>query len=268
MMKRTWFTAVASLIASLAFSGPAQAVMIAGWDFSQYFGSGELSIDAATYTDTLDANYSNLLLAPGAGPSAAPFGTLFFNGEYGSTNVDESSATAELTPASGSLNSNLTAPQTSVGYVPFNSFTTLDAAGQEFEENLLLQIQNTVSFVFAAYLDVIPGLVGDWSLSFGGQTLTGTSIVDIAFSTNGTTFSSAGQRTLNTLDTLYTISLEGLPSDTAFVRMTVNTAGSTGSRIDNVAFNGTVVPVPLPGTAILLGTALAAFAAVGRRRSA
>jgi hypothetical protein len=241
--------------------------MIAGWDFSQYFGSGELSIDGASYSDTLDANYSNLLLAPGAGPTAASFGTLFFNGEYGSTDVAEDSASAQVTPASGSLNSNLTAPQTAAGYVPFNSFTTLDAAGQEFEENLSFQIQNTVSFVFAAYLDSIPGLVGDWSLSFGGQTLTGSSIVDIAFSTNGTSFTSAGQRTLNTLDTLFTVSLAGLPSDTAFVRMSVNTVGSQGSRIDNVAINGTVV-VPEPATVVLLGAALAAVALIGRSRSA
>jgi hypothetical protein len=267
MKTRSFLSALAALATTFAVSGSAHAVMIAGWDFSQYFTSGELSIDAATYTDTLDANYSNLLGAPGAGPAASSYGTFFYNGEYGSTDVVEDSPTALITPASGSLNSNITAPQTGVGFVPFNSFTTLDAAGQEFEENLSLQIQNNVSFVFAAYLDTIPGLVSDWSLSFGGQTLSGTSIVDIAFSTNGTTFTSAGSRTLNTLDTLYTITLAGLPSDTAFVRLSVNTAGGVGSRIDNVSINGTVVPVPLPSVAILLGTALAAFATVGRRKA-
>jgi hypothetical protein len=252
---------MAALVSTVAVSGSAHAVMIAGWDFSQYFSSGELSIDQATYTDTLAANYSN---RDDAGPMAASRNAVLQR-RVRSTDVVETRPRRRY--GVGSLNSNLTAPQTGPGYVPFNSFSKLDAAGQEFEENLSLQIQNDVSFVFAAYLDTIPGLVGDWSMTFGGQTLTGTSVVNIEFSTNGTTFSSAGQRTLNTLDTLYTVSLAGLPSDTAFVRLNVLTAGSTGSRIDNVALNGTVT-VPEPSTLVLLGAGLAAAAVVGRRRSA
>ncbi len=260
-------TTLAALALTLAASRPAQAGLIAGWDFSQYFGPGELSIDGGSYTNVLAANYSNLLTAPGAGPSAAAFGSLFFDGSYGSTIVDPSLGTAQLTPASDSLVSNINAPQTTAAFVPFDSFTTLDAAGQEFENALSLQVQSTVSFVFAAYLNTVPGLVSDWSLSFGGLTSSGTSLVDIAFSTNGVNFTSAGSRTLNTLDTLFTVSLAGLPSDTAYVRLNVNPAGGFDTRIDNVAINGTVV-VPEPGTVVLIGAALAAFAVIGRRRSA
>ena len=271
MMKRTLLTAVASLIVSFAISGPAHAVMIAGWDFSQYFSSGELYTaqpgEEEGYHNTLGANYSNLLLAPGAGPAAAVHGTLFFDGQYGSTDVVPDSPTAQLTPASGSLSQNLNAPQTSAPFVPFNSFTTLDAAGQGFEEDLNLQIRSTVSFVFAAYLDTIPGLVSDWSISFGGRTLGGTALIDVFYSTNGIDFASAGQRTLSTTAALFSINLAGLPSDTAYVRFAVNTTGAVDTQIDNVSISGTVTPVPLPSVSILLGTALAAFALVGRRRA-
>ena len=52
-----------ALLASLglaAVSSPAQASTIAGWDFSQYVGSSFLSVDGASFTNTLDANYSDL----------------------------------------------------------------------------------------------------------------------------------------------------------------------------------------------------------------
>jgi len=258
-------SAIASLAVSLAVSGSAQAAMIAGWDFSQYIGSGELSVDGASYTNVLSANYSNLLLAPGAGPSSAAFGTLFFDGQFGSANVDPSSGTAQLTPASGSLSSNVNAPATAPGLLGFGSLNELAFAGQPYQVDLSLQVQAPVSFVFAAYLDTVPGLGSDWSISFGGQTLTGSSVVVIDYSTNGTSFTNAGQRTLNTLDTLFTVSLAGLPTDAAYVRLTVDTAGSQGSRIDNVALNATV---PEPGAAVLLGAALAVFSVVGRRRKA
>ena len=262
-------TAIASFAASLLLSGSAHATMIAGWDFSQYFGSGELYVEEpgfTGYTNELGANYSNLLLSPGAGPAASTFGNLFFNGEFGSTNVVPDSPTAALTPTSGSSVQNLTAPQTAAGYVPFNSFSTLNSAGQGFEENLSLQIQSTVSFVFAAYTDTIPGLVGDWSISFGGKTLGGESLIDFAFSLDGgLNFIGAGTRTLNTTDSLFTVSLPGLPSDSALIRMTVNKGSSVNPQIDNVSISAT--PVPLPSVAILLGTALAAFATIGRGRA-
>lgn len=261
-------SALTSLLVSLAISGPAQAAMVAGWDFSQYFTSGELSTDAATYTNVLDANYSNLVPAPGLGPNAGQFGTLFFDGQYGSTNVDPSSPTAQLTPSSGSLTQNINAPVTSAGFLSFDALTSLDNAGQEYQNELALQVQSPVSFVFAAYLASVPGLGSDWSLSFAGQTLTGSSVVIVDFSTNGQDYTNAGQRSLNTVDSLFTVALTGLPANAAFVRFTVDTAGSQGTRIDNVALSANVIPVPEPGAAVLLGAALAAFGLIGRRRTA
>jgi len=260
-------TTLGSLALSLAISAPAQAVMIAGWDFSQYVSNGELSIDGATYTNVLSANYSNLDLTFGAGAESAAFGALFFDGSFGSTNVDPASGTAALTPASNSLASNINAPVVGGGLNPFDSFEVLQSEGQFAANPLSLQIQNAVSFVFAAYTNTIPGLGSDWSVSFGGQTGSGTSTVGIEFSTDGITYVSAGSSTLTSIDSTFTMSLGGLASEAAFIRFSVNPTGGA-TRIDNVAINGTIVPpVPLPSTVMLLGISLAAFAALSRRRA-
>ena len=51
------------------------------------------------------------------------------------------------------------------------------------------------------------------------------------------------------------------------MRFSVNPTGAD-TRFDNVAINGTyTVPVPEPGTLVLLGTALAVVGLFGRRRA-
>ncbi len=260
-------TALGSLALSVALTGSAQAAMIAGWDFSQYFATGELSVDGADYTNVLTANYSNLDPTFGAGSASAAFGTLYFNGSFGSTNVNPGSASSQVTPTTGSLASNVNAPVTGPGLVPFDSYTVLQDEGQIYANDLSLQIRSAVSFVFAAYTDTIPGLGSDWSVSFGGQTDSGSSTVAVAYSADGVNYTSAGSRTLTAIDTLFTLNLSSLPSDAAFVRFTVDPTGAN-TRIDNLAISGNIVPpVPEPATAVLLGASLAAFAAF-RRRSA
>jgi hypothetical protein len=106
--------AIASTILSIAVSasiaGSAQAYLVAGWDFSQYFNDGLLSIDGATYQNTLSANYSDLDPTFGAGAESAAFGTLYFNGSFGSTSVSPTgNLTEEFLPTAGSLTSNLDA---------------------------------------------------------------------------------------------------------------------------------------------------------------
>jgi hypothetical protein len=259
-------TTLGSLALSIAITGSAQAALIAGWDFSQYAGDGLLSVDGAEFTNVLSANYSNLDLTQGAGAESAAFGTFFFNGSFGSTNVDPSTTSIVL-PASPSLASNVNAPVASGGPIPFDSYTVLLDEGQMFATDLSFQIASAVSFVFAAYTNTIPGLGSDWSVSFGGQTNSGTSTIGIEFSTDGIIYVPFGSRSINNVDTQFSISLGSLPSEAAYVRFNVDPTG-VGTRIDNVAINGTIVPpVPLPSTIMLLGTALTAFAALGRRRA-
>ena len=259
-------TAFGSLALFAALTGSAQAVMIAGWDFSQYAGDGELSVDGVGYTNVLSANYSTLDPTFGAGAESAAFGTLFFNGSYGSTNVIPDAPDSQVDPTSLSLQSNIDAPVTAGGLVPFDSLTVLVDEGQPFASELQLQIRSAVSFVFAAYTNTIPGLGSDWSVSFGGQTDSGTSSIGIDFSADGIVYVPFGTQSITSVDTQFVINLGDLPSEAAYIRFNVNPTGSN-TRIDNVAINGTVVPVPLPSVAILLGTALAAFATVGRRKA-
>lgn len=255
-----------SLALSVAITGSAQAAMIAGWDFSQYFADGALSIDGAEYTNVLSANYSNLDPTGGAGAESAAFGTLYFNGAFGSSNVDPSTS-SQLAPIAPSLTTNVNAPVVGGALNPFGSYDLLISEGQAYATDLSLQIQSAVSFVFAAYTNTIPGLGSDWSVSFGGQTISGTSSVGIEFSTDGITYVSFGSRTLTNLDTQFSVDLGDLPSEAAFVRFNVDPTG-VGTRIDNMAVNGTIVPpVPEPATAVLIGMGLAAFATL-RRRSA
>ncbi len=265
-MKTTFLkSTLGSLVLFAALTGSAQAAMIAGWDFSQYFGDGELSVDGVGYTNVLDANYSTLDPTFGAGAESAAFGTLFFDGAHGSTNVIPDSANPQIEPTSLSLNSNINAPVTAGGAVPFDSLTVLTDEGQVFASELQLQLRSAVSFVFAAYTNTIPGLGSDWSISFGGQTDSGTSSIGIEFSTDGIVYVPFGTQNLTSVDTLFTINLGSAASEAAYVRFNVNPTGSN-TRIDNVAINATVVPVPLPGTAILLGTSLVLFSALGRRK--
>lgn len=268
MKTKVLLSLITSIAVSASFAGSVQAAMIAGWDFSQYYGPGELSIDGATYTNVLSANYSNLDPTNGLGAESASFGTLYFDGSFGSTNVDPTSATSALTPTSLSLASNLGAPvpPNGTGVNPFDSLELLTSEGQALANELSLKAASAVSFVFAAYTNTVPGLGSDWSISFGGQTSGGTSVVLIDFSTDGTNYTNVGSRTLTSVDSLFTVGVAGLPSEAAFFRLTVNPTGSD-TRFDNMAVNAALVPVPEPATLVMLGSALAAAGIIRRRRA-
>lgn len=267
MKTKLLMSALSSLVVSATITVPAEAAMIAGWDFSQYFGAGNLSVDGVGYTNVLSANYSNLDPTFGAGAESSAFGTLYFDGSFGSTNVDPNPGTglATVVPQSLSLAANINAPVVGGGPIPFDSFAVLQDEGQLFADPYSFQALSSVSFVFAAYTNTVPGLGSEWSLTFGGGTVSGTSTIGIEFSTDGVTYTPVGTQELTAGDSQYSVTLGALPSEAAFVRFNVNPLG-VDTRIDNVAINGSIV-VPEPGTATLFFAALAAFATVVRRRA-
>jgi hypothetical protein len=264
-MKRTVLIAWIASLAASAVAGSAQATMIAGWDFSQYFGDGLLSVDGATFTDTLDANYSDLDPTNNAGAESAAFGTLYLNGQFGSTAVPVGSGTEQILPADlpGSLVSNLNAPLGGAGQ-PFDSLTILASEGQPFTNTLAMIANAALSIVFEADLTSVAPFGTDWSISFGGKTSSGGSSVGVEFSTDGVAYSPFGAVNLTTTDTLFSVNLGAAGTDRAFVRLSFNPAGNQQPIIDNVAVNATLVPEPT--TALLCSLGLIGLAISGRRR--
>ena len=267
-MKMRFLTTLTALAASVLVAGNAGAITVAGWDFSQYFGENLLSVDGATFTDTLTANYSNLDPTFSAGAESAQYGTMFINGQHGSTAVDVASGTPAITPIFPSLASNINAPVPgAIGAVPFDSLSVQIAEGQTFANTLAMGAQAPVSLVFEATLVPDAAHTGSaWGVTFGGKTLSGTSVVGVSFSLDGVSYGSATNVNLDTNDTPFSVAFSGGDSETLFVKFSMNPTNGT-PLIDNVSLNATLKAVPEPGAAVLLGAGLALVGAL-RRRSA
>src|SRR5262249_6563480 len=161
-------------------AGSAHAGMIAGWDFSQYLGAGVLSVDGENGANTLDANYSNLDPTFGAGAESAQYGTMYINGQYGSTNVDPVGPGQEVLPTPDSLVSNLNAG--APGSFPFDSGTTLVSEGQAFASILSMTAPGAASVVFEADLGGQALNASNWILSLGAKTFAGLATVNVEVS--------------------------------------------------------------------------------------
>src|SRR5262245_22436857 len=207
MMKQLLAIALGPWIAASA-----QAVTVAGWDFSQWQEAGQLSTDGTTSQSTLAANYSAYDLTFNSGSGAAAFGTLYFDGSFGSTAVAQGSppGTTSFAPTTGSpqgagsLSSNREGPvQARVGTLPFlggkapgvgfEAFPVLKAEGQTFQHALSMTARTAVDVVFRANTTSLtsPGEGGvGWSVSFAGKTFPGSgpAVVGVAFSSDGASF--------------------------------------------------------------------------------
>jgi hypothetical protein len=262
MKRRLLISSLAALGISVLTAGAAHATMVAGWDFSQYLGPAVLTIDGATGANVLSANYSNLDPTSGAGAESAAYGTMFIDGTHGSTNIDPLGATPPFWPNDGSLVSNLNAP----GIPAFDSFAILAGEGQLFTNPLSMTAPGAADVVFSANLSSVPQTGSGWALSFGGKTFSGSSVVSVAFSTDGSSYTSFGNVTLSTVDTPFTVAFGPTVADVVYVRLGLSPTGGQ-AIIDNVALSATLSTVPEPAMAVLLGAGLALVAGL-RRRSA
>jgi hypothetical protein len=188
-------------IALVALASPARATVIAGWDFSQYRGTGLLSTDGVSFTNTLAANYSSLD-PNGAGAESAAFGTLYFDGSNGSSSVPAGPATTLFAPTAGSagfdcarrypvppdpgaerggsppagctvpnVDGPLASNREGGGLNAFDSHSILRAEGQAFTERLAMKATGSVSLVFKADMSSVGPR--PWEVSFGGRTAGG-----------------------------------------------------------------------------------------------
>lgn len=257
--------AVLALVAAIA--APAHAKLIAGWDFSQYAGDNSNSIDdGVTYTNILAANYSNLVPpgppAFGTGQDAATFGRLYYDGQFGSTNVNPNPNAGAVdfaptvAPNTGSLVSNLEAPTTALGFASFDNQAALQANGQLSFNLLAMTAFSPLSVVFRADLTSVPENGTGWFVSFAGRTFEGSQTLTIEASFDGAGYASAGTINLDAVDKPYTVNLGSVTADTVAVRFNFQNPQPPGILpiIDNVAIN-----TPEPGGAAL---ALAATVAL------
>jgi hypothetical protein len=238
--------------------------MVAGWDFSQYLAPAALTIDGAEGTNVLSANYSDLD-PTGLGPESAAFGTMFINGQYGSSFVDPFGAAPAFIPTDINLAANVEAPG---GTLSFNQLNNLTDEGQLFANELGMVNQDAVQVVFGANLLGVPQTGSDWSLSLGGRTESGSAAIQIEFSTDGSVWFSFGSVNLTTVDTPFSIALGTAATDTAFIRLTFAAPSASVGRavIDNLAVNATLgTPVPEPAAAVLGGLGLALLSGLRRR---
>jgi hypothetical protein len=257
--------AVAPARAAGISPGPA---LVAGWDFSQYFADGLLSIDGATFTDTLGANYSSLIVSAsntfGAGSAAGAYGTLYLNGQFGSTAQPAGTGEESILPSQvvGSLTSNQSAP-VPFGVIEFESFTVLD---QEFTNEISMTALSAGSMVFGVS-SPLPG--SDWRISFGGRTQPaidpGVGQVEVQFSADGADYATRALIQLTDIDTPYEVLLSDELLSGGFVRFNFSIQGPRFPLVDNVAITSTLVPEP--GTALLLLSGLAGLTAFGRRNA-
>ncbi len=251
MMQKTLATVLGILI--FGWAGPVSAdpntpqVVIAGWDFSQYFGDGLLSIDGSTFTDFLNANYSNLDPTFNLGTESADFGTMYINGMFGSTDVPAGTGNEKFFPTQqyGSLTPNLEAPVQGFGDQPFDKHNELASEGQQFTEFLSMTASETTDVVFEATLTQtplsVPPMATDWVLTFAGRTFSGTSSVGVMYSTNGSSYVSAGSAGLGTTEGGFNVPLTIAPLSQIFVKLTLDST-SGQPYIDNVAIEAIVDP--------------------------
>jgi hypothetical protein len=245
--------AIASMfVATAAFAASAQADTIAGWDFSQYYSDGLLTIDGSTFTTSLDANYSSLDPTFNAGAESAAFGTLSISGS--------------VVPTAGSLESNLDGPADAAGENSFDSRTILEFEGQLFQELMSLTAVGSADLVFVADLTSVNDTAELWSVSFGGKTFSDSSCapncsstVSVEFSTNGSSYTSFGSVLLDANDQAFSVALAPTAAATGYVRLGLESA-SGQPIIDNVAIKATPLPEPTASVGFLAGAVcLAAF---------
>jgi hypothetical protein len=286
--------ALSVLVAGSALA--AQGNILAGWDFSQYGGTGSLS----PLSNTLPANYSDLDTSFNAGSGSAAFGTLYFDGSNGSSNT-----TTDFLPTAGVMNcerrpvgvnepqkpagcavpnvdgpvrSNKKEPWARRGKTSFDAFTVLRNEGQQYQNALAMRATNNVSAVFKGDAGS-PQPASRWSVSFGARVESGggddggqlscdptgasecSASVSVEYSTDGVSYSSFGSVPLSTDDTRYEVQLASNTSQTGYVRLGLAPgAGGALPLIDNVA-------LPEPGATMALVSGSLLLLVLRRRSS-
>lgn len=242
----------------LVLASYALAQTTIGWDFSNYFQDGFTSTDGASITGSVNANYFN-----GAADfnGASSFGTLFYDGSFGTLNG--AVATSEPINPRGSFDT-IVGNQ---GYLGTSgSLAILNSQGQQFTNAKGLGITTDGSIAF----DINLGGATDFtSLDYAGfnSTDSGTSLAWEYSTDNGSSFTSLETDTITTGPTEFSVDLSSITGASDVVLRANLTGLDEGGSfiIDNVTVGGTVVPEPSTYAAIA-GLIALGFTAYYRRK--
>jgi hypothetical protein len=256
MKKLALISVAAATVSSVSMAQTALHDLVAGWDFSQYV-SGVSSVDGASFTSTLDANYSE----SARGSAASGFGTIYYDGSFGSSNLNINPGPGvQLVPTGPSLVSNL-------NYDDFGEVFDQVGLDSTFEEDLKLVLGENAntSLVFE-----VAGGYTDYIFNFAGSMNANTNTLSFSVSSDGTSYTPvATTAELTTADTKFTVDFtsNGVINGASdvFIKMDFsNIAQGSEVFIDNVAVLG-VIPEPSMSLA-LMGFVAAMFTVVRRRR--
>lgn len=245
--------AIAMTVASSALlAGSAQAVNVAGWDFSDTSSDG-------VSLGSVDANYSSFDPTGGAGSESATYGSatltnLIARGGDVVAGVRTDVAGGEAQDANQR---------------GFNSFTTLQLEGQTFTQPMAVTANSgSGDVVFEGDLTALGAGQGGygWSISFAGQVAGASSAnIGVEFSPDCVSYSSAGSVSLDDEADSYTVEFAKIASDNACARLTIPNSGDERVAVDNVSLDVIAVPEPAMGAQLLAG--VAGLVALFRRRA-
>ena len=260
--------AIASALGVLCVAASAQAVVIAGWDFSQH----QLPASAGGGGSPLPANYASLD-PNGAGAESAMYGEATYddsvllpnagiggNCERTGSQGTEGCATPNV---DGPIRSNRS-EGFELGKSSFDAFSTLRDEGQAYATRYGMTATGTTDLVLKARSGHNGG-ASNWVVSFGGRMLTGpASTVDVAFSSDGVSYTNYGPVNLTVDDERYEVVLDPAAHQVGYVRLTLD-ASAGQPLIDNVAVEATPIPEPAATAQLLAGVACLAGLYLRRR---
>lgn len=256
-------------VAALSALSSANADLVAGWDFSQFVGSGFNSTTGIDFVGegNAQANYSDFN-TPSPDVASSVYGSIFYDGSNGSTDA-ANGFSFQAAPVTGNLTSIVSQTADANPFNNAGSYALLSNSGQGFTSDLSLGIDGNIQVVFQASVAGQWASATGWTLDFAAKDSTNTSSVSWEISTDGTNFTSLGiTSSLTTTDSGFQVT-SGLAdgSDQVFFRGTFADieVGSTRAIIDNVGISA-VVPEPSTYAAIF-GVVALGFATCRRRRA-
>ena len=250
---------VTTVVLSAFLAGGAQAVNVAGWDFSGFARDGVAG-------GTVDANYSSFDPTGNAGVESAAYGTATLSNIV-SRGGDLSPSIRTDVALGEQQNANMSGPANGLISNSFNAYTTLQLEGQAQTNPMAITAPAASgTAIFEGDLTSETDTTGyGWSVSFAGQVIGGSSAtVNIEFAPDCSGYSSAGTVSLDDEAGEYTVAFAKEASAKGCARFTIPHA--TGERvvIDNVSLDVIAVPEPTRGFQLVAG--VVGLAALFRRR--